>query len=384
MDHRGWRAKVIDITFAKNDDKEALENALTSICEQADQAIEDGYALIILSDRNISQDRMAISTLIACGTVHHHLNASHKRTRIGLVLETGEAREVHHHCLLIGYGADAINPYLAFESLWQAKDDGLLDETDVLSAEATIATREAELISLRNRVDRSTDDLAHIIQWPRVRSASPEFIYPDSALTMKSGVPDKKALYKLAIENRSDLTSLIAAAQRAELDVKSAKSAGKPDLSIFGSIDKGSSDMSRSDSLGVDEDGWGVGVKFETALSRTAEKSAIRNAERESKKASNDVADMKAAIDYECRAVARVLSASLEQVAATRRATELRERRLKLEQEKFDQGRSDTRWVVQAQDELVRSRMASQISIANAHKAEAASRAAAGTERRKR
>ena len=59
--------------------------------------------------------------------MHHHLVKHAKRTRIGLLIETGEAREVHHHCLLVGYGADAINPYLAFESLWQARRDGLMD-----------------------------------------------------------------------------------------------------------------------------------------------------------------------------------------------------------------------------------------------------------------
>ena len=60
---------------------------------------------------------MPLSSLAACGAVHHHLVRRAKRTRIGIVLETGEAREVHHHCLLVGYGADAINPYLAFEAL---------------------------------------------------------------------------------------------------------------------------------------------------------------------------------------------------------------------------------------------------------------------------
>ena len=70
---------------------------------------------------------MPLSALAACGAVHHHLLRQAKRTRIGIVVETGEAREVHHHCLLIGYGADGINPYLAFEALWQARRDGLLD-----------------------------------------------------------------------------------------------------------------------------------------------------------------------------------------------------------------------------------------------------------------
>ena len=102
--------------------------ALDRICDEASQAIGDGYSFIILSDRNISAERMALSALIACGGVHHHLVARHERTRIGIILETGEAREVHHHCLLIGYGADAINPYLAFEAVWQSLQDGLLDK----------------------------------------------------------------------------------------------------------------------------------------------------------------------------------------------------------------------------------------------------------------
>jgi glutamate synthase (NADPH) large chain len=81
---------------------------------------------VILSDR-ISAQSVPVSSLLACGAVHHHLVRRAKRTQIGIVLESGEAREVHHHCLLVGYGADAINPYLAFEALWQARRDGWLD-----------------------------------------------------------------------------------------------------------------------------------------------------------------------------------------------------------------------------------------------------------------
>ena len=80
----------------------------------------------MLSDRGVSAERVPVSSLLAVGAVHHHLVRQAKRTQIGIVLETGEAREVHHHCLLVGYGADAINPYLAFEALWQAQRDGLL------------------------------------------------------------------------------------------------------------------------------------------------------------------------------------------------------------------------------------------------------------------
>jgi glutamate synthase (NADPH/NADH) large chain len=129
MDHRGWKSQTIDITFDKAHGKKGLQAALDRICAEASTAIADGYSLIVLSDRNISKDQMAISALVACGAVHHHLVANHERTRIGIVLETGEAREVHHHCLLTGYGADAITPYVAFAALWHAKADNLLDAT---------------------------------------------------------------------------------------------------------------------------------------------------------------------------------------------------------------------------------------------------------------
>lgn len=125
MDYNGLRTKVIDITYDV-DGEEDFQGALDRICQQASQAIADGYAFVILSDRSISKQRAAISALIACGAVHHHLIKTHERTRIGLIVETGEAREVHHFCLLTGYGADAVNPYLAFEAVWQAQLDGLL------------------------------------------------------------------------------------------------------------------------------------------------------------------------------------------------------------------------------------------------------------------
>lgn len=128
MNHRGWHSASIDITFNRADGTEGMKAALDRICEEASAAITQGKSLIILSDRNISKDRMPLSALVATGAVHHHLVATHQRTRIGLVVETGEAREVHHHCLLTGYGADAINPYLAFEALWQAQADQLLDQ----------------------------------------------------------------------------------------------------------------------------------------------------------------------------------------------------------------------------------------------------------------
>ncbi|RMF98694.1 MAG: glutamate synthase large subunit, partial [Gammaproteobacteria bacterium] len=126
MDHRGWRTRTIDISYPRSDGAGGMLAALDRICAEAEQAIDDGYSLILLSDRGLGPERIALSSLMACGAVHHHLVKQAKRTRIGIVLETGEAREVHHHCLLVGYGADAINPYLAFDALFQAREDGLV------------------------------------------------------------------------------------------------------------------------------------------------------------------------------------------------------------------------------------------------------------------
>ncbi|MEM6707146.1 MAG: glutamate synthase central domain-containing protein, partial [Pseudomonadota bacterium] len=135
MDYRGWQTQTIDITFDRDVGVVGLNAALDRICAEADAAIAAGRSLIVLSDRNVSQERAPIASLLAVGTVHHHLVANSSRTRIGLVLETGEAREVHHHCLLIGYGCDAINPYLAFEALWDAYREGRLDDAPHITSD---------------------------------------------------------------------------------------------------------------------------------------------------------------------------------------------------------------------------------------------------------
>jgi glutamate synthase (NADPH/NADH) large chain len=124
MDYRGWTTRTIDITYDKR--QAGLAATIDRICAEATKAIAEGHSLLILSDRLMDENRVAVSALLAGGAVHHHLVQTHDRTRIGLILETGEAREVHHFCLLTGYGVDAINPYLAFESLWQAQRDGRL------------------------------------------------------------------------------------------------------------------------------------------------------------------------------------------------------------------------------------------------------------------
>ena len=91
--------------------------ALQHLCLQASDATSDGNGILILSDRNVNREYAAIPALLAVSAVHHHLILQGTRTKVGLVLESGEPREVHHFALLIGYGAGAINPYLAFETI---------------------------------------------------------------------------------------------------------------------------------------------------------------------------------------------------------------------------------------------------------------------------
>ncbi|MDX1383783.1 MAG: glutamate synthase central domain-containing protein, partial [Thermoanaerobaculia bacterium] len=128
LDYRGWRTRTIDITWDRDEGEAGMLPALERICEEAEAAIDEGYQLVVLSDRATGPDRVPIPSLLACGAVHHHLVRHTKRTRIGIVLESGEAREVHHHCLLVGFGADAINPYLAFETLDRERRLGRLSE----------------------------------------------------------------------------------------------------------------------------------------------------------------------------------------------------------------------------------------------------------------
>ena len=136
--HRGWRSRTLDITFARGAGRRGLLAAFDRICAEATAAIDDGVALLVLSDRAVGEDRVPISALAATGALHHHLVRTTSRTRVGIVVETGEAREVHHHCLLVGFGADAVNPYLAFEALWDARRGGYLADARHVCSDADV------------------------------------------------------------------------------------------------------------------------------------------------------------------------------------------------------------------------------------------------------
>ncbi|MGK2965033.1 MAG: glutamate synthase large subunit, partial [Tepidiformaceae bacterium] len=120
---------TLDMTFPAAEGPEGMAAALERIFEDADRAIDQGSAkVLVLSDRAVSRERAPIPSLLATAGLHNHLVRGKRRTRVGLVVETGDAREVHHFALLIGYGAGAINPYLALESLEGMRREGLFEQ----------------------------------------------------------------------------------------------------------------------------------------------------------------------------------------------------------------------------------------------------------------
>src|SRR5204863_1856552 len=117
---------TLPILFPVKQGAIGLELAMGGLFRDVSAAIRDGHDIIILSDRGVDAEHAPIPALLAVAGVHHHLIREGTRTKIGLVLESGEPREVHHFSLLIGYGAGAINPYLAFETLDDMIRQGLL------------------------------------------------------------------------------------------------------------------------------------------------------------------------------------------------------------------------------------------------------------------
>ncbi|MEI7866431.1 MAG: glutamate synthase large subunit [Candidatus Methylumidiphilus sp.] len=112
-----FKTKTLSICFLAETGASGMEPALQSLCAQAEEAVHDGNNILVLSDRRIDAEYVAIPALLATSAIHFHLTRTGLRTKVGLVVECGEAREVHHFAVLAGYGAEAINPYLAFDTL---------------------------------------------------------------------------------------------------------------------------------------------------------------------------------------------------------------------------------------------------------------------------
>jgi len=123
-----FKAHTIDITWPVVEGAPGLDAALERVCHEADEALSDGVNILILSDRNLGADRVPVPALLAVSSVHHHLVREGTRLQTGLVIESGEPRDVHQFATLIGYGAAAINPYVMLATLAELVDEGVLPE----------------------------------------------------------------------------------------------------------------------------------------------------------------------------------------------------------------------------------------------------------------
>ncbi|MFV0576395.1 MAG: glutamate synthase large subunit [Vibrio sp.] len=117
IDNEHLQAKTLDIVFRATDEPGKLERALKRICQYSEDAVIDGYSIILLTDRATNSNHAAIPAMLAVGAVHHHLIRKGLRAKCDIVIETGDARETHHFATLIGYGANAVNPYLVTETI---------------------------------------------------------------------------------------------------------------------------------------------------------------------------------------------------------------------------------------------------------------------------
>ena len=127
IDNDHLQAKTISITFKANGEAGALKKALDRVCLYAKNAVEDGYAILILSDREVDSDHVAIPSVLATAAVHHYLIREKLRSYADIILESADIRETHHFATVIGYGAAAVNPYLALESMYGLRDEGVLN-----------------------------------------------------------------------------------------------------------------------------------------------------------------------------------------------------------------------------------------------------------------
>jgi glutamate synthase (NADPH) large chain len=148
--------KTLDITYPVEAGAAGMDGALDRLCDRAEAAVHGGYNIIILSDRMVGPDRIPIPALLATAAVHNYLIRKGLRTSVGLVVESGEPREVHHFACLAGYGAEAINPYLAFETLLAMKDELPPEVTEEEIVQRYIKSVDKGLLKVMSKMGIST------------------------------------------------------------------------------------------------------------------------------------------------------------------------------------------------------------------------------------
>lgn len=216
-----WSVATIDITFEKSEGIQGYINTIDRICQAASKAIADDNQIIVLSDVATGADRLPISALIAVGAVHHHLVRQKQRSKVALIIETQEAKEVHHMCCLVGYGADGINPYLAMETLQRMKRQGLL-KNESLSEEkvidnykksldsgilkvmskmgiSTLASYKGAQIFEALGVDNSVIDIAFAGTASRIKGVTIEYIAQDAFTLHERGYPTRETVKPIGL-----------------------------------------------------------------------------------------------------------------------------------------------------------------------------------------
>jgi glutamate synthase (NADPH/NADH) large chain len=151
-----FKSRTLPILFDAKSEQSGMQAALDDLFQSADQSIAEGYSLLILSDRDMNVEQAAIPALLAVSGLHHHLVKKGTRTKVNLIVETGEARDVHHFSMLLGYGADVINPYLAFASIKQMIEDDKLDFTYEHAIERYIDAATNGIVKVLSKMGIST------------------------------------------------------------------------------------------------------------------------------------------------------------------------------------------------------------------------------------
>ncbi|KAH7580750.1 Glutamine amidotransferases class-II [Nakaseomyces glabratus] len=216
-----WSVANIDITFEKSEGIEGYINAVERITKDASIAIEEGKKILIISDRRMGEHRVALSSLLAVSSIHHHLIRNKQRTEVALILETGEAREIHHFCVLLGYGCDGIFPYLAMETLIRMNREGLVrnvnnDDHDLTDQElvesykhaidsgilkvmskmgiSTLASYKGAQIFEALGIDSSVIDLCFTGTSSRIKGVTFEYIAQDAFSFHEKGYPSRMTI----------------------------------------------------------------------------------------------------------------------------------------------------------------------------------------------
>lgn len=231
--------------------------------------------------------------------------------------------------------------------------DGILDETDVLDAEASLAGQTVQVLVQQDRFITSREELLALLQIPLANWSQTFFAYDESLDGMEIEIEeDPWALYRTARANRQDFQALARELEAARFQRIQAEEELKPELNLFGEFQAGNNDESWDQSVALDRTSWTVGIEFRRGWNRTAEKSALRNAELQEARIRGDIQQAEQNLMLSVRRSIRdllTLNARVEAASITRR---LNARKLRLEEEKYRQGQSDSRRMIDFQNDL--------------------------------